>query len=155
ADPRIDIVVNLTPNHLHGQVAMNVISAGKHLYSEKPLTVYRDESACLLASASEAKLRVGAAPDTFFGGAWQTARKAIDDGLIGEPFAAMATFHARRSRAPGMGRASAYATRSTAPGTASFRQTSAFKYGVAVPFDMGPYYLHALINLVGPVRRVF
>src|SRR5919204_5007495 len=113
ADPEIDIVVNLTPNHLHAPVAMGVINAGKHLYSEKPLPVYRHESACLLAAASEANLRVGAAPDTFFGGAWQTARKAIDDGLIGEPFAAMATFHARRSHA-GISRAASSATRSTA-----------------------------------------
>ena len=153
ANPDVDIVVSLTPNQLHGKIALDVIRAGKHVYSEKPLTVYRDESACLLAEASAAGLRVGAAPDTFLGGAWQTARKAIDDGLIGEPFAAMATFHLRRSRA-GQSIVSRSPTRSIAPGTVTFRHTDAFKYGVAVPFDMGPYYLHALINMIGPVRRV-
>jgi predicted dehydrogenase len=155
ADPEIQIVVNLTPNHLHAAVARDVINAGKNLYSEKPLTVYREESACLLAAAAKANLRVGAAPDTFLGGAWQTARKAIDEGLIGQPFAAMATFHGRRPPAAELNPASATSpTRSTAPGTVNFRHTAAFKYGVAVPFDMGPYYLHALINLFGPARRV-
>jgi predicted dehydrogenase len=155
ADPEIEIVVNLTPNHLHGPLAMEVIEAGANLYSEKPLTVYREESTGLLAAAANANLRVGAAPDTFFGGAWQTARKAIDDGLIGEPFAAMATFHGLLPPAAEMDRGTGSSpTRSTAPGTVSFRQTAAFKYGVAVPFDMGPYYLHALINMFGPARSV-
>lgn len=155
ADPEIEIVVNLTPNHLHAPVAMEIIQAGTNLYSEKPLTVYREESTSLLAAAANANLRVGAAPDTFFGGAWQTARKAMDDALIGEPFAAMATFHGRRPPAAEMDRvARTSPTRSTAPGTVSFRQTAAFKYGAAVPFDMGPYYLHALINMFGPARSV-
>jgi len=141
ADPEIEIVVNLTPNHLHGPVAMEIIEAGANLYSEKPLTVYREESTSLLAAAANADLRVGAAPDTFFGGAWQTARKAIDDGLIGEPFAAMATFHGRRPPAAEMDQgARTSPTRSTAPGTVSFRQTAAFKYGAAVPFDMGTVF---------------
>lgn len=154
-DPEIELVVNLTPNHLHAPIAMEIINAGKNLYSEKPLTVYREESTCLLVAAAKANVRVGAAPDTFFGGAWQTARKAVDDGLIGQPFAAMATLHARHSPAAAVGqRAAVSPTRSTAPGTVSFRQTAAFKYGVAIPFDMGPYYLHALINLLGPVRSV-
>ena len=155
ADAEVEIVVNLTPNHLHAPIATEIIDAGKHMYSEKPLTVYREESTRLLAAAANANLRVGSAPDTFFGGAWQTARKAIDDGLIGEPFAAMATFHGRRPPAAEMDRgAGTSPTRSTAPGTVSFRQTAAFKYGVGVPFDMGPYYLHALINMFGPARSV-
>lgn len=153
ANLEVDIVVSLTPNTLHGALALDIIQAGKHVYSEKPLTVYRDESERLLSAASEAGLRVGAAPDTFLGGTWQTARKAIDEGLIGVPFAALANFHARRSPA-GLPIASKSATRSIAPGTVPFRHKEAFKYGVAVPFDMGPYYLHALINLIGPVRRV-
>src|SRR3981081_1381541 len=36
ADPAIKIVVNLTPNHVHARVAMDIINAGKHVYSEKP-----------------------------------------------------------------------------------------------------------------------
>ncbi|HEV8633681.1 MAG TPA: Gfo/Idh/MocA family oxidoreductase [Chloroflexota bacterium] len=155
ADPAVEVVVNLTPNRLHGAVGLRILEAGKHLYSEKPLAVYREESQRLLAAASSAGLRVGNAPDTFMGGAWQTARKAIDDGLIGRPFAACAAFHGRRSSAISEGpRRETAPTRSTAPGTTSFFATEAFKYGVTVAFDMGPYYLHALINLLGPAARV-
>jgi predicted dehydrogenase len=155
ADPEVEIVINLTPNHLHFEAAMRVIEAGKSVYNEKPMTVHREESERLLAAAAERGLRVGAAPDTFFGGAWQTARKAIDDGLIGEPYAAMATFHGRPPPAiEETGPPPSTPTRTTAPGAVSFRREAGFRYGVAVPFDMGPYYVHALINLLGPARRV-
>lgn len=155
ADPDIAIVVNLTPNRLHSQVSQQIIEAGKHVYSEKPLTVYREESQRLLAAAAKKGLRVGGAPDTFFGGALQTARKAIDDGLIGAPVAAMATFHGRQSLSPEQASRPVSPTRSTAPGAVSFFQTEGFKYGVTVVFDMGPYYLNALIHLLGPAKRVF
>ena len=152
----VQLVVNLTPNRLHAEVGMRILEAGKHLYGEKPLTVYREEAQALLAEAAEKGLRVGGAPDTFLGGAWQTARKAVDDGLIGQPFAAMACLQWRS--APGNEATSAprpsSPTRSTAPGSVSFFATDAYKYGVTVPFDMGPYYLHALINLLGPAQAV-
>jgi predicted dehydrogenase len=155
ANPEIEIVVNLTPNRLHYEVGTQIVQAGKSLYGEKPLTVYREESQKLLTAAAKAGVRVGVAPDTFFGGAWQTARKAIDDGLIGRPIAAMATLHTRR---PGQANQAARPvqspTRATVEGAVSFFATEGFKYGVTVVFDMGPYYLNALIHLLGPVRRV-
>ncbi|HEY3079497.1 MAG TPA: Gfo/Idh/MocA family oxidoreductase [Chloroflexota bacterium] len=155
ADPGVEIVVNLTPNRLHAQVGMQILEAGKSVYSEKPLTVDRKESQRLLAAAAQAGRRVGGAPDTFLGGALQTARKAIDDGLIGEPFAAMATFHGRRSgTAEQTALPTSSPTRSTVAGAVSFFQAESFKYGVTVAFDMGPYYLNALIHLLGPASRV-
>ena len=154
ADPEIEIVINLTPNRLHAQVSTQILEAGKHVYSEKPLAVYREDSQRLLELAGQRGLRVANAPDTFLGGAWQTARKAIDDGLIGRPFAAMATFHGRRPPAQQGGVPPSSPTRSTAPGAVSFFQSEGYKYGVTVHFDMGPYYLHNLINLLGPARRV-
>jgi predicted dehydrogenase len=155
ADPEVEIVVNLTPNRLHAQVSTQILESGKHVYSEKPLAVFREESQQLLALASQRGLRVGNAPDTFLGGAWQTARRAIDEGLIGQPFAAFANFHGRRS-ATGEQTAPrpSSPTRSTAPGAVSFFQTEGYKYGVTVHFDMGPYYLHSLVNLLGPAQRV-
>ncbi len=155
ADPEIAIVVNLTPHRLHRQVGLQIIEAGKSLYSEKPLTVYRDESQELLAAAASRGVRVGSAPDTFFGGAWQTARRAIDDGLIGAPFAATATLQWRRSPAEAQGpRPVSSPTRATVAGAISRTQLEGLKYGASVAFDMGPYYLHALIALLGPARRV-
>jgi predicted dehydrogenase len=155
ADPAIAIVVNLTPHRLHRQVGLQIIAAGKHLYSEKPLTVYREESQELLVAAAKRGVQVGGAPDTFFGGAWQTARKAIDDGLIGAPFAAMATLHGRRAPAEQQQpRPASSPTRATVAGAISRSQLEAFKYGASIAFDMGPYYLTALINLLGPATRV-
>jgi len=155
-DPAIEIVVNLTPHRLHRQVGMQIIEAGKSVYSEKPLTVYREESQELLAAAARMGVRVGSAPDTFFGGAWQTARQAIDDGLIGTPFAAMATvMHVRRSPAEAQGaRPASSPTRATVAGAISRAQLEGLKYGASVAFDRGPYYLNALIALLGPAERV-
>ena len=155
ADPEIEIAVNLTPNRLHAQVARQVLAAGKHVYTEKPLTVYPEESQQLLALAREKGLRVGGAPDTFFGGAWQTARKAIDDGLIGEPFAAFANLHARPSPEAERGqRPVQTGSRATTASAVSFYVTDYLQYGVSAAFDRGPYYLNALINLLGPAASV-
>jgi predicted dehydrogenase len=155
ADPEIEIVINLTPNRLHAQISTQVLEAGKHVYSEKPLAVYREDALKLLERAGQLGRRVGNAPDTFFGGAWQTARKAIDDGLIGRPFAALATLHPYRSpRTERQAPRPTSATRTPVPGHVQFFATEAFKYGVTVVFDMGPYYFHNLINLLGPMTRV-
>ncbi len=145
ADPEIEIVINLTPHRVHFDVGMQVLNAGKSVYTEKPLAVYRHEANQLLARASSLGLRVGGAPDTFFGGAWQTARKLIDQGVIGEPVGAFANLHARATPRPRTVRPDGYT---------SFYMTDFFEYGGSWAFDRGPYYLHALINLLGPISRV-
>ena len=146
ADPEIEIVVNLTPHGAHGEVGIAALEAGKSVYNEKPLAVYREQGQQMLALAQEKGLRVGGAPDTFLGGAWQTARKMIDDGVIGEPVGAMICLQARvggrRNRKVGD------------DGYISFYQTNFFDFGVTWIFDRGPYYLNAIINLLGPVHRV-
>lgn len=149
ADPDIDLVINLTPHRAHGPVGLDVLKANKHVYSEKPLVVYRDEGRAMFAEAEKNGVRIGGAPDTFLGGAWQTARSIIDQGLIGEPVAAFANLLARpnpnRPR-PASGSAESQYT--------SFYATDFFEYGGGTIFDRGPYYLTALIHLLGPVRRV-
>jgi predicted dehydrogenase len=136
ADPGIEIVVNLTVPAAHAQVSGEVIAAGKNVYSEKPLAVDVEEAARLLAAARRRGLRVGCAPDTFLGGAHQTVRKLIDEGRIGEPIAATAFF---------MG-----------PGHENWHPNPAFFYkrGGGPMLDMGPYYVTALVDLLGPVKRV-
>jgi len=69
ADPEVEIVINLTPHRAHYAVGMQVVDAGKSVYTEKPLTVYRHQAVQLLARAATRGVRVGGAPDTFFGGA--------------------------------------------------------------------------------------
>ena len=148
ADPEIEIVVNLTPHVAHGEVGLAALEAGKSIYNEKPLAVYREDGQRMLALAARKGLRVGSAPDTFLGGAWQTARDLIDDGVIGEPVGASACLMARRGRRPGRQR------RPRPDGYVSFYLTDFFEFGVTWSFDRGPYYLTALINLLGPVHRV-
>ena len=132
----IDIVVNLTIPAAHARVSLQIIKAGKHAYSEKALAVSRDEGKKIVNAAKAAGLRLGCAPDTFLGGGLQTARKAIDDGLIGAPVAATAVFMA-------------HGPESWHPNPGIFYQK-----GAGPLFDMGPYYLTALVHLMGAVARV-
>ncbi len=136
ADPEIEIVLNLTIPKAHVEVGLAALEAGKSVYSEKPLGIDRAEGRRLLAKAKEKGLLVGCAPDTFLGGGIQTCRKLIDDGWIGEPVAAT-------------GFMLGHGTESWHPDPVFF-----YKRGAGPMFDMGPYYLTALVNLVGPVRRV-
>lgn len=136
ADPSIEIVLNLTVPKAHVPVSMRAIEAKKHVYLEKPLGVNRDEGAKLVATAKAAGLLIGCAPDTFLGAGIQTARKLIDDGAIGKPVAFTAFM---------MGR-----------GHEHWHPSPEFYYekGGGPMFDMGPYYLTTLLNLLGPVKRV-
>ena len=146
ADDEIEIVINLTPHGAHGEVGIAVLEAGKSVYSEKPFVVHREDGKKMLALAAEKGLRTGAAPDTFFGGAWQTARKLIDDGAIGRPIAASACLMAYKGPEG--------QERPTGGEYTNFYRTNFFDFGVTWSFDRGPYYMHALIHLLGPVRRV-
>lgn len=136
ADPEIAIVVNLTVPLAHVEVGLQVLRAGKHVYSEKPLGVATAEARTLLDEAAARGLRVGCAPDTFLGGAQQTCRKLIDAGAIGKPVAGTAFF--------------------MCPGHERWHPNPGFYYlhGGGPMLDMGPYYITSLVNLLGPVGRV-
>ncbi|MCS7054656.1 MAG: Gfo/Idh/MocA family oxidoreductase [Thermoflexales bacterium] len=136
ADPEIAIVVNLTVPAAHAPVALRALEAGKHIYNEKPLATTREDARRMIALAESKGLRVGGAPDTFLGGGLQTCRKLIDEGAIGRPVVAFA-----RMLSCGM--------ESWHPNPEFF-----FKPGGGPMFDMGPYYLTALVTLLGPARRV-
>lgn len=134
--PEIDIVVNLTIPAAHAEVSLRVIEAGKHVHEEKPFALTRDEGRALLEAAHARGVRIGCAPDTFLGGGIQTCRKLIDDGWIGTPVAATAFMLSH--------------------GPESWHPNPDFYYkvGGGPMFDMGPYYLTALVSLLGPVQRV-
>ncbi len=136
ADPAIEVVLNLTTPQAHVPVALAAIRAGKHVHTEKPLATSTAEGRTLLEAAAKAGLRVGSAPDTFLGGAHQTARKLIDDGAIGTPLSGTAFMLNH--------------------GHEHWHPDPAFYYapGGGPMFDMGPYYLTNLVNLLGPVARV-
>lgn len=132
-DPEIEIVLNLTRPFEHYETTKAALLAGKHVYSEKPLAVTYEEGCSLVMLAQEKRLLLGAAPDTFLGAGIQTCRKLIDSGFIGQPIGASARMICR--------------------GHESWHPSPAFYYqrGGGPMMDMGPYYLTALVNLLGRV----
>ena len=136
ADDGVDIVVNLTPPVHHALTISNALRAGKHVYVEKPLATTVADGHEVLAVARRSGRILGAAPDTFLGSAGQTARKAIDDGLIGTPVGASAFIsHSRAER---------------------WHPDPRFLFapGGGPVMDMGPYYFAILVNCLGPIRTV-
>jgi predicted dehydrogenase len=136
ADPRIDIVVNLTTPAAHAGLDRQILAAGKHVYAEKPLALAYADGKAVLAAAADAGLRVGSAPDTFLGTGLQTAAATVRSGRLGEVFAASALWGAAGPELwhPG--------------------PDFLFARGAGPVLDMGPYYLTALVQLLGPVAAV-
>lgn len=136
AHPDVDLVLNLTVPKAHADIARQALARGKHVHTEKPLALQADDAKALVHLARSRGLRIGAAPDTFLGSHLQTARKLLDDGWIGEPIGATAFMMSH--------------------GPERWHPNPDFFYqaGGGPMFDMGPYYLTALVHLMGPVRRV-
>jgi len=137
SDPEVDGVLNLTIPAAHAEIALAAIAAGKHVYGEKPFAATLAEARQVMEAATAAGLVVGCAPDTVLGTGTQTARHAIDEGLIGRPVSATATM--------------------IGAGHESWHPNPDFYYqpGGGPLLDMGPYYVSSLITLLGPVTSVF
>ena len=135
-DPAIEVVLNLTVPQAHVTVSLAALEAGKHVYVEKPLGVDRAEGRRLVEAARRTGLRVACAPDTFLGAGHQTARQLIDAGELGQVTAFTAFMIGR--------------------GHEHWHPAPAFYYqpGGGPMFDMGPYYITALLQMLGPIRRV-
>lgn len=136
ADPEIELVINLTTPDVHAEIGLAALRAGKSVYNEKPLAISRADARLMLNEANARDLRLGCAPDTFLGGGLQTCRQLIDAGEIGIPVAANASMYIL--------------------GPEAWHPDPAFLYqvGAGPLFDIGPYYLTALISMLGPVCRV-
>ncbi|HVX46086.1 MAG TPA: Gfo/Idh/MocA family oxidoreductase [Mycobacteriales bacterium] len=131
ADPTIDIVLNLTPIAVHVGVTQAALRAGKHVYSEKSLATTVQDAQSLLSEAESRGLVLACAPDTLLGSGFQAAREALDGGRIGRALSASAAMFRSALTAP-----------------------SFYTKGPTAFFDMSPYYLSALVSLLGPVTRV-
>ncbi|MGJ3238614.1 MAG: Gfo/Idh/MocA family protein [Anaerolineae bacterium] len=136
AADHIDIILNLTIPAAHATVSQQIIDAGKHVYLEKPLAITLDDGQAVMERAHKKGLRVGCAPDTFLGAGGQTARRLIDEGAIGQPVSANAFMMSH--------------------GPDSWHPNPFFYFveGGGPMLDMGPYYLTALVNLLGPIASV-
>ena len=137
ADPEIDIVLNLTRPYQHYEVSKAALLAGKHVYSEKPLGADLAEGEELVALAKEKGLIIGGAPDTFMGAGIQTCRKLIEDGVIGDVVGGRCVMASH--------------------GVESWHPDPDFYYqrGGGPLYDMGPYYITMLTNLLGGVKSVY
>ena len=136
ADPEVEAVLNLTIPSAHAEICEKTILAGKHSYTEKPLSIDFEDGKRLVNLAEEKGVRLGSAPDTFLGGGLQTVRKLLDDGWVGSPVAATAFMTGR--------------------GPEGWHPNPHFFYqrGAGPLFDMGPYYITAMVTLLGPVKRL-
>lgn len=134
--PDVEIVVNLTIPAAHAEVAQRALAAGKHVWNEKPLALDRASAMVVLDAAAAAGLRVGCAPDTFLGAGLQATRNLLEQGAIGEPLTAIAIFQS--------------------PGPDRWHPNPAFLFqaGGGPLLDLGPYYLTALVQLLGPITAV-
>jgi predicted dehydrogenase len=132
----IDVVLNLTPPSAHAAVTRAALEAGKHVYSEKPLATTAEEAQVVADLADASRLRLGCAPDIFLSGAYQKARSLLEEGAIGEPLAVSAAMLSGGQE-------------TWHPDPDIF-----FRDGAGPLLDMGPYYLTAIVSLLGPVRRV-
>ena len=136
AMPDVELVINLTIPAVHARVALQAIEAGKHVYGEKPFALSVQEARTVTAAAEERGVQLGNAPDTFLGAGLQTARRLIDEGRIGTPISARAAF--------------GYAGPDAWHPSPEFL----FQEGGGPLLDMGPYYITALIQMLGPVKTV-
>lgn len=135
ADPEIEIVVNLTTPKVHTEVNRQILRAGKHLYCEKPFALNLKDAKDTLELAKSKGLMVGAAPENFLGAGLQTCRRVIDEGWIGIPISATANMISH--------------------GVETWHASPEFYYkeGGGPMLDMGPYYITALVSLLGPITR--
>jgi predicted dehydrogenase len=134
--PDVELIVNLTIPAAHVEVATAAVNAGKHVWTEKPFSLDRDSGLGLLKAADAAGIRLGCAPDTFLGAGLQTARRIIERGDIGTPLTGMTIFQ------------------TAGPESWHPNPSFLFQYGAGPLFDMGPYYLTALIQTFGAIQKV-
>ena len=135
ADDAIEMVVNLTTPGAHYPVIKQLLEGGKHVYTEKVLTVELEHAAELLEIADQRRLYLGAAPDTFLGSAIQTARYVVDSGLLGEISSCYCAL-----------------TRDSDILNRAFPFTA--RKGGGIGFDVGIYFITALLSILGPVKEV-
>ena len=134
ADTSIELVINLTTPVAHYAVIKQLLEAGKHVYTEKVLSVELEQAGELVEIANRKGLYLGAAPDTFLGSAAQTARYVVESGMIGEVSSFSCTL-----------------TRDSELFSRAFPFTA--KPGGGIGFDVGIYYITALLSLLGPVKE--
>ena len=134
-DQDVEVLVNLTPAAEHYKILKAALMAGKHVYTEKVMTETYEEASELMKLAQEKNLMLGVAPDTIFGAGIQTAKDAVDKGMIGEVTGCVACINRNvdvmYERIPFL-----------------------MQPGAGIGFDFGIYFLTTLLYILGPVVEV-
>ena len=130
------LILNLTPPLAHHAIGLQVLRAGRHLFTEKPLAARFEQGRELVDTARAQGLRLGCAPDTFLGAGAQALRALVDAGAVGA---------IRHGSAHFMGH-----------GPDDWHPNPAFFYreGAGPMLDMGVYYVTHLVHALGPVRAL-
>lgn len=133
--PEIELVVNLTGANAHYAIIKKMLLAGKHVYTEKTMTTRLEQAQELVDIANARGLYLGVAPDTVLGASIQTARWAIDRGMIGDVTSCLVSINRDQNL-----------------------NSELFRFlrseGGAIPYDVGIYYVQALLCILGPVEEV-
>ena len=136
-DQEVEIILNLTIPKAHYEISKKALLNGKHVYSEKPLAINLKDGKELLKISRRKKLYLGNAPDTFLGGGIQKSKELVEKNIIGKIKLGNAVF--------------------AFPGIQSYHPNPEpwfAKLEGGPVIDMGPYYITALVNLLGPAKKV-
>lgn len=139
ADPRIDVVDICTPNHLHAEMALAAIAAGKHVYCEKPLALDIQESVAIVEAARRARVCNVIGFNYICNPMVQVAREMIAAGEIGEVVGFRGSYLEDYMSDPG------------APYTWRCQRKLA---GAGALADLGSHLINMGHFLLGPVARV-
>ena len=135
-DDEVEMIINLTPPQFHVELAKKIINSGKHLFSEKPFAPSLEEAKEVLELAQKNNVKVGCAPDTFLSSGLQSLRYYLDSNLIGNPFFVTANM-------------TTFGVETWHPNPKPF-----YKKNSGPLFDMAPYYLSAIVSLLGPIESI-
>jgi predicted dehydrogenase len=136
----VDVVDNCLVNALHFEPLMRAIDKGKHVFSEKPLTIELREAEQLLHAAKRAGVQHGVIQNMRFSPGARKARELIDLGIIGRIFSTNVLF--------------GYMV----PQTVLNRPTWFYKKeeaGGGIVEDMMAHFFDLLRTLIGPIEGVY
>ncbi len=99
-DPKVDVLINATPDHWHAPGSIMAIKGGKHVYVEKPCSHNMNESELLVAAQKKYNKVVQMGNQQRSSDHTISIIKEIHDGIIGTPYKAVAFYTNRRGEVP-------------------------------------------------------
>jgi predicted dehydrogenase len=82
----IDVIDCCTPNHLHRDILLAALAAGKHVYCDKPLAKTLDEAREIVTAAHQSKVKHQMTFQYRFIPAMMRAQQLVEEGFLGRVF---------------------------------------------------------------------